>query len=74
MSSPLNCASRANMFHISLSKKQRGKLSDIFGNLGLLSASSIIVPVVLENFNFYILSAGALVSITFWILSLWLLK
>lgn len=62
------------MVKLSFSEQQLKKLSDIFSNLGLLSAGSIIVPVLVETFNPLLFIAGTLVSILFWVLSLWLLK
>ncbi len=59
---------------IKFTKNQWAKLSDIASNLGILSASSVVVPAIIDKPNSQGLILGVIATLGFWYLSLFFAK
>lgn len=55
-----------------LNDKQLEKMSDIAGDLGLVSLALIVLPSILDKFNLIQVVLGLIGTIVFGLLSIWL--
>lgn len=51
-------------------RKQLGKVSDIFSDLGLVSIASVVLPAALDKIDTIRVVLGLLIAFVFWIISL----
>ncbi len=51
---------------ISLTKKQYERISEILGNLGLVSLTSIVIPYWLGNLNISLVISGLVLTFISW--------
>ena len=61
-----------NFSILKLNEKQLEKMSDIAGDLGLVSIASVVLPFVFDKFNAMAVLLGSLATIIFWLISIWL--
>ncbi|MBA3724119.1 MAG: hypothetical protein H0W89_04510 [Candidatus Levybacteria bacterium] len=59
---------------IRLTRKQSGKLSDIISDLGLVSMASVVLPAALDKIDTIRVLLGLLIALTFWMVSLRLMR
>ena len=57
-----------------LTKDQIEKISDIASDIGIVALASVIIPSVLDKFNFYLIILGIFITLTSWIFSVRLRK
>jgi len=57
-----------------LNQKQLEKLSDIFSDIALVSLASVILPAVFDKHNLVMIQLGSIITIVFWIVSIWFRK
>ncbi|MDP3974580.1 MAG: hypothetical protein Q8P65_01165 [bacterium] len=57
-----------------LTKGQIEKISDIASDIGIVALASVIIPSVLDKFNFFIIILGIFITLTSWIFSVRLRK
>ncbi len=62
------------MTEIKLNRKQAGKLSDIISDLGLVSMASVVLPAALDKIDSIRVVLGLLIALTFWMVSLRLMR
>ncbi|OGH17616.1 MAG: hypothetical protein A2868_03995 [Candidatus Levybacteria bacterium RIFCSPHIGHO2_01_FULL_40_15b] len=55
-----------------LSDNRIEKLSDIISDIALISLASVALPAALDRFDVIKLLAGGILSVFFWIISIWL--
>lgn len=58
------------MLTIKLTKNQWARISEVFGNLGLVSVASIVLPSLMDKQNFLNTLLGLFSMIIFWYISL----
>lgn len=57
-------------FKIKFTKSQWSRLSEIAGNLGLLSIASLVIPYLLDKLNFTNVILGIALAVGMWYASL----
>jgi uncharacterized membrane protein len=62
------------MVFLHLTKNQIRKISDIASDIGIVALASVIIPSVLDKFNFNIIILGIIITLTSWIFSVRLSK
>lgn len=62
------------MVFLHLTKDQVKKISDIASDIGIVALASVIIPSVLDKFNFFIIISGIIITLTSWIFSVRLRK
>ena len=55
---------------LDLSKTQWARVSDILGNLGLITLTSAVIPALLEQFNILLAILGVVITSLFWYASI----
>lgn len=62
------------MLKIVLTKNQWERISEVLGNLGLLTIASLILPFVFENLNVAKIIWGIVLTAVFWYISIIIAK
>lgn len=57
-----------------LNEKQLDRLSEIYMGIGLVAIASLAIPALIDRFNSNMLILSSVISILFWMASLYILK
>ena len=74
MTITLNLLKLIIMVFLHLTRDQIEKISDIASDIGIVALASVIIPSVLDRFNFIIIILGITITLTSWIFSVRLRK